>query len=189
MEVFSYRRKIWDEVLDFVKKVKGRTLDVGCGNGAVTKLLKNAVGVDISEKLLSEARRKSSNKFVKAKCEDLPFDDNYFDNVLLIAVLHNLKKVSRKKCLSEIHRVLKKKGKLFLSVWYKDHWVVKRQNKKLIRVFEKYRYGVNYLKWGKKKRYYYFFKRKELEDLLTSSGFVVKKFVKSKDNYFVECRK
>ena len=172
MEVFSYRRKIWDEVLDFVKKVRGKTLDVGCGNGAVTKLLKNAVGVDISEKLLSEARKKSSNKFLKAKCEDLPFDDNEFDNVLLIAVLHNLRKTSRKKCLFEIHRVLKKKGKLFLSVWCK------------------YKNGVKYIAWGKKsKRYYYFFKRKELENLLTSSGFVVKKFVKSKDNYFVECRK
>ena len=172
MVVFDYRRKIWDEVLDFVKKIKGRTLDVGCGNGAVTKLLKNAVGVDISEKLLEEARRKSSNKFLKAKCEDLPFDDNEFDNVLLIAVLHNLKKTSRSKCLSEIHRVLKKKGKLFLSVWCK------------------YKNGVKYIAWGKtSKRYYYFFKEKELRDLLTSSGFVIKKFVKSKDNLFVECVK
>ena len=172
MVVFDYRRNIWKDVLDFVKKIKGRTLDVGCGNGDVTKLLKNAVGVDISEKLLEEARKKSSNKFIKAKCEDLPFDDNYFDNVLLVAVLHNLKKTSRKKCLSEIHRVLKTKGKLFLSVWCK------------------YKNGVKYIAWGKtSKRYYYFFKRKELEDLLTSSGFKVKKFVKSKDNFFVTLKK
>ena len=189
MVVFDYRRKVWKEVLDFISKIKGRSLDVGCGNGEITKLLRNAVGVDISEELLEKARKKSDNKFVKAKCEELPFDCE-FDNVILIAVLHNLKKSSRKKCLSEIYRVLKKKGKLFLSVWCKNHWVMKRKDGKLVRVFEKCKYGDNYLSWGKKvKRYYYFFKEKELKDLLISSGFKIKKFVKSKDNYFVECRK
>lgn len=170
MAVFDYRRKIWKEVLDFIKTIKGRTLDVGCGNGDVTRLLKNAVGVDVSEELLETARKKSNNEFIKVGCEDLPFEDNEFDNVLLIAVLHNLKKTSRKKCLKEIYRVLKKKGKLFLSVWCKYK-------------------GVKYIKWGKVKRYYYFFEKKELENLLKSSGFIIKKFVKSGDNFFVECEK
>ena len=169
MVVFDYNRKIWKEVLKFISKIKGRTLDVGCGNGDITKLLKNAVGLDISSELLDKARKKSKNKFVLGKCEELPFDSE-FDNILLIAVLHNLKKTSRRKCLSEIHRVLKEKGKLFLSVWCKYK-------------------GVKYIKWGKEKRYYYFFKEKELKDLLINSGFVIKKFVKSGDNYFVECVK
>ncbi len=169
MVVFDYRRKIWDEVFDFIKTVKGRTLDVGCGNGDVTKLLKNAVGVDISEGLLEKAREKSDNEFIKAKCEELPFDDEEFDNVLLIAVLHNLKKGSMEKCLGEIFRVLKKRGRLFLSVWCKGK-------------------GIKYVKWGKEKRYYYFFKEKELKDLIEKTGFKIKKFIKN-NNYFVECVK
>jgi len=182
MVIFDYRRKIWKDVLDYISKIKGRTLDVGCGNGGVTKLIRNSVGVDVSFELLE----KGEGKFVQGKCEALPFKNKSFDNVLLIAVLHNLKEKNRVKCLKEINKVLKSKGKLFLSVWYKDHWVVKRKGKKLIRVFEKLKYGDNYLGWGKKeKRYYYFFKKKELESLLTSSGFKIKKFVKSGDNYFV----
>ena len=123
MVIFDYRRIIWEEVLEFIKTVKGRTLDVGCVNGEITKLLKNAVGIDISEELLEKARKKSENKFIKARCEDLPFENEEFDNVLLIAVLHNLKEDSRKKCLEQIYRVLKKKGRLFLSVGCKKHWL------------------------------------------------------------------
>ena len=170
MVMFDYKRKPWKEVLDFISKLKGRTLDVGCGNGSITRLIKNAVGVDISEELLELARKKSKNKFIKAKCEDLPFDNKEFDNVLLIAVLHNLKVSNRVKCLKEIHRVLKSKGKLFLSVWCKYK-------------------GVKHIKWGKTKRYYYFFKVKELTYLLENSGFIIKSFVKSRDNYFVSLEK
>ena len=158
MVVFDYRRKPWKEVLDFIKTVIGRTLDVGCGNGDITKLLKNAVGIDISEELLEKARKKSKNKFIKAKCEDLPFENEEFDNVLLIAVLHNLKKISRKRCLEEIYRVLKDKGRLFLSVWCKKHWILKKEGKKFVMVSEECKSGFNYLKWGEKReRYYYFF--------------------------------
>lgn len=160
--IFDYTRKPWKEVSNFIKKIKGRTLDVGCGNGNITKLIKNAVGLDISFELLKKAK----NPVVQGKCEALPFKKK-FDNVLLIAVLHNLKKDSRIKCLQEIRRVLK--GKLFLSVWCK------------------YKPGVKYVKWGKTKRYYYFFKEQELKDLLTNSGFKINNSVKSKDNYFLEC--
>jgi ubiquinone/menaquinone biosynthesis C-methylase UbiE len=171
MVVFDYNRKPWKEVLNFIKTLRGKTLDVGCGNGDITKLVKNAVGVDISSELLEKARKKSRNIFLKARCEKLPFEDKSFDNALLIAVLHNLKPINRKKCLKEIYRVLRKKGRLFLSVWCK------------------HKPGVKYIKWGKEKRYYYFFKEKELRDLLKSSGFKIKYLIKSGENYFAECVK
>lgn len=169
MVVFDYDRKIWIEVLDFIKTLKGKTLDLGCGNGNVTSLLKNSIGLDLSFELLNKSRIKSSNLFIQGRCENTPFKDKSFDNVLLIAVLHSLKDENRAECLREINRILKKNGKLFLSVWCK------------------YKPGVRYIKWGKVKRYYYFFKEKELKDLLTSSGFKILKFTKSKDNYFVKC--
>ena len=68
---------------------------------------------------VEKARKKSKNKFIKGKCEKLPFDSE-FDNVVLIAVLHNLKKTSRKKCLSEIHRVLKDDGTVMFTTPTKD---------------------------------------------------------------------
>lgn len=163
MVVFDYRRKPWKEVLDFIKTIKGRTLDLGCGNGNILRLLKNGVGLDISFELLKKAK----NPVVQGRCEKLPFKNKSFDNVLLIAVLHNLKKNSRIKCLKEIKRVLKKK--LFLSVWCKYK-------------------GTKYIKWGKVKRYYYFFREEELKKLLENSGFRILSFKKSGDNYFVEAR-
>ena len=48
----------------------------------------------------------------------LPFRDSCFDTMLLIAVPHHIpSEKERILTIKEIHRVLKKEGMLFLSVW------------------------------------------------------------------------
>ncbi len=75
---------------------QGRLLEVGCAWGRMFPLyLKYDLeisGVDISEAMISEAK-KAWNMHKNVKClqaspaEDLPFDDEYFDNLSCIAVL------------------------------------------------------------------------------------------------------
>ncbi|MBL7036446.1 class I SAM-dependent methyltransferase [Candidatus Microgenomates bacterium] len=95
---------------------KQKVLDLGCGDGLNTSILvkkgvKNIVGVDISSKLVKNAKSINPKiKFYKASAEKLPFKDNSFDVVLVDSVFHHLMGYS--KSLLEIKRVLKPKGRL-----------------------------------------------------------------------------
>ena len=92
-----------------------RVLDFGCGTGSNSLLLarRGAIvcGVDISHDLLALARQRLSRhgaalqtQFVVASAHDLPLEDESFDLVFGIAILHHLDLalVSR-----EVHRVLR----------------------------------------------------------------------------------
>lgn len=101
-----------------------RILDLGCGNGRLFELLKDKaieyVGVDNSEKLIDEARRKYPQAlFQAANALNLPFPDNYFDKIYALAILHHIpSKALRLQFLQEARRALKPSGTLFLTVWY-----------------------------------------------------------------------
>ena len=89
----------------------GNVLDLGSGTGASYYDLKkyNVVALDPDEAMLS------LNKFEKkvvGKSENLPFDDNYFDNIFCCFVLRNVENIN--KTFNEVRRVLKKDGKFIL---------------------------------------------------------------------------
>lgn len=101
----------------------GMVLEVGCGAcGIFTSYLgKNAsylVAMEIQEKHIKEAKERLSNfkniSLVRANALSIPFLDNCFDLVVCSQVLEHIKDDS--KVLSEIHRVMKKNGRLILSV-------------------------------------------------------------------------
>ena len=98
-------------------------LDVACGTGkqvfSIAKnnpYLKEAKGVDLSEKMLGIA--KSSNQilqnidFLKGDAQNLQFDDAAFDIVTISFGIRNLPDPSQG--LSEMFRVLKEGGKLLV---------------------------------------------------------------------------
>jgi len=125
-EKFSITRaKIWPE-FKFLKnlvKENQKVLDIGCGNGRFSELFSDSVkyiGVDISEKMLAIAKeRYPRRKFILFDGLNLPFADESFDLVICIAVFHHLPSEElRQVFLKEIKRVLKKEGKLVLTVWY-----------------------------------------------------------------------
>ena len=95
---------------------KQKVLDLGCGDGLNITILKkmgirNIVGVDISGKLIKEAKRLNPNvKFYTASSEKLPFGSESFDIVLVDSVFHHL--MNYEKSLLEINRVLNPKGQL-----------------------------------------------------------------------------
>jgi ubiquinone/menaquinone biosynthesis C-methylase UbiE len=74
-----------------------RLLDVGCGTGAAVRaaaeVVERAVGVDLSPKMLAEARERATGlpgvEFVEGDSEELPFEDCEFTAVLCTTSLHH----------------------------------------------------------------------------------------------------
>jgi ubiquinone/menaquinone biosynthesis C-methylase UbiE len=96
-----------------------RVLDVGVGTGFLSIMLAemgyNVVGVDLSEEMIKNARRKMDARGLKVRlevgdAENLPFEDGSFDAVVNRAVLWTIP--NPKKALSEWKRVLKPDGTL-----------------------------------------------------------------------------
>jgi len=111
---------------DFERRVRPlvglRVLDAGCGNGGISIAFTNSgaivEGVDVEEDLIAIARTEATNvgSSVHFTCYDgitLPFPDNSFDAVISVSVLEHVDKPVR--YLSEILRVLKPKGVLYLA--------------------------------------------------------------------------
>jgi ubiquinone/menaquinone biosynthesis C-methylase UbiE len=90
-----------------------RIADLGCGSGVFTDLLGrqgyHATGLDLSPKLIAQARTKYSGvEFLEGDVEQLPFPDQSLDGVLLSGLVHHLPDPAR--CASEVYRVLKRGG-------------------------------------------------------------------------------
>ena len=100
------------EVLIVKKFASGKTLDLGCGTGFHLPLVKDVIGTDISEGMLS--RVKSEKPVMQAKCEKLPFRNNSFDTVLCMFSVLNVCKHGI--TVKEMGRVLKPGGRAILSV-------------------------------------------------------------------------
>ncbi len=105
--------------LSFLKKVKNkRVLDLGCGTGIYTKILKRlgakVFGVDISPKMLEIAKSEVKGvEFKLGSVYSLPYKSNYFDIVLASLVVHYFENLD--KAFKEINRVLKKNGVFIFS--------------------------------------------------------------------------
>lgn len=126
VELFFMRHKLWQIDLNWFKdKV---CLDAGCGGGRFVVALarlgaKEVQGVDISREAIraTEERLKERN-LINARVQvasvlNIPFPDQYFDYVFCSGVIHHTP--NPYKAFSELVRVLKPGGKIFLSVYGK----------------------------------------------------------------------
>jgi ubiquinone/menaquinone biosynthesis C-methylase UbiE len=96
-----------------------RVLDVGCGSGGVIRQLArglgiDAVGLDPSPKMIDVARAEAGRwgEFLVGQAEQLPFEPESFDGVVMRWVVHHL---DRPAAFAEIRRVLRPGGRLVVT--------------------------------------------------------------------------
>jgi len=97
-------------------KPDARILDVGCGKAyllyELSRLLPQAeiVGFDISRHGLSDAKPEIKDRLFRYRAQDAyPWGDGYFDLVISLGCLHNLRLFELKRALEEVERVGKNK--------------------------------------------------------------------------------
>jgi SAM-dependent methyltransferase len=124
-------------------RINMRILDVGSGRSAVTNALCNfgdnkkwdVVGIDIAEglpKLYEEGKEKSPLVLLRMDARMMGFRDEVFDKVICISTVEHIgiqpthdfvsecDALGDVKALSEIFRILKKRGRAILTVPYED---------------------------------------------------------------------
>ena len=113
-----------------------KVLDAGCGGGRYSRLVAAAggyvVGVDRSRAVDAAAQlcRSLPNAFfVQADLLDLPFDDEEFDFVFSIGVLHHCPDPHA--AFRELARVVRPGGRLAVWVYRKNTWLQERLNEML----------------------------------------------------------
>ena len=115
---FQFLSPVVDEIDNHTK-----LLDIGTGSGkllqlAVSEKNVNAIGIDTSESMLTEATKKLKNKNVellKIEAADAyPFNDNSFDIITICNVLFNLNQNAIDHILNESVRLLKERGKIIV---------------------------------------------------------------------------
>lgn len=185
-EFSNTRQQFWKE-LEFLKEYAydgARVLDVGCGNGRLVDVFENVnlqyTGIDFSKELIAIAQTERAVKgtFIHADALALPFEDDTFDAVFSIAVLHHIpSKERRMQFVSEIHRVLKPDGKCILTVWNTLQWKflsthVTHAVKKLCGLSQ-LDFGDMILPFGKEKRqrYVHSLSKRSLQKILSKNNF------------------
>lgn len=163
----------------FLKRKKGKIIDLGCGTGRNLIPSKDIeyLAVDFSSGQLTHTKKyikenKINAKTLKSEADNLSkIKDNQFDYGLFVAALHCIEtKEKREKALNEFNRVLKPKAKGIITVWNSD-------DKRFSKV--KHR-GEIYMAWNDNHvphmRYYYLYEKQELKNLIKEAGFKILKF-------------
>lgn len=116
-QVQEHAQHSW--ILKNVKKENPeKILEIGCGFGRNLKFLirngispENLTGVDISKKMIKLAKSHVANSKVKvlvADAQELPFEDKYFDLVLIHGLFMHVAPKNIKSAVNEAIRVAKK---------------------------------------------------------------------------------
>ena len=229
------RKKPWRPLVFFLDHLKnkaytfkGIALDMGCANGRNFKLMgtppNKLIGLDISLKLLTIAKNNLNDinqysqyesNFIQLLLGDitsLPFRQNSIHTIYLIATFHHIKRKNvRKNSILQMYDLLKKNGKIILTVWRK--WQKKFRSdfflewlkrtftvkfKKQQKVIGLEEFGDKYVPWTLSEeqktynRFYHFFSKYELKKLLKIFNVIEFKITggpTERDNFFIFARK
>jgi len=117
----STKKYFVDVISGYISK-DDNVLDLGCGPGSflisTASLCKHITGVDISIEFVTTCNKtidemKIDNaKAVHIKPDTLPFEDNSFDALIMVDVIHHLEDIHR--TLKEAMRVVKQGGRILI---------------------------------------------------------------------------
>jgi SAM-dependent methyltransferase len=115
----SYWRYHRDQFLELLPSPGRQTVDIGCGEGRLTRHLKELghriVGVDASPSMVAAAREADPSMDIRvADAAALPFADNRADLAAAFMSLHNVDALAA--AVREIARVLTPGGKLCFAI-------------------------------------------------------------------------
>lgn len=170
------RYSYWDYVYNFLMSLNPNSvfLDLGCGNGKYLSVRNdlNMYALDNCEKLINIVNKKFS--LVKTFISDVsetPFEDNFFDSIISIAVIHHLATEERRlEMIKEIIRILKPNGKCLISAWATEQ----TETKTLLKATKINDSNDFLIPWEDKKnkkisqRFYHLFEKDEFEKLLSN---------------------
>ena len=104
-----------------------RVLDLGCGTGLelgeyyTLNPSAKVTGIDLSQGMLAELRRKFSDKDLKLICGsyfDVPLGENVFDAAVSVESLHHFTKEEKVALYSKLHTALKSNGYFILTDYF-----------------------------------------------------------------------
>lgn len=166
-----------EKVFNFIPK-GGRVLDLGCGNGRISKIIKEhgfeTYGMDINIAAIEFAQTQPDLAGIEFSVQDAmatDYADESFDAVIEQAVLACMEKIDRPIVLSEVHRILKHGGLLSIAEFGM------REDKK-----EKYEidalltgeYGTRIVRKGEPTEFRsHNFAKEELDSLIREAGFEI----------------
>ena len=179
-----------------------KVLDSGCANARLYPIIKEKgakyVGIDVSESLIDISKNLyPDGEFRVMNSLNMDFDDEVFDKVLSVSVLHHIPSDKlRKKYLLEINRVLKKRGLILLRV--QDLISNQKYRTLILKYFVLKLVGWNKMDFGDllipwkdgqgnilAERYFHCFSKKELKELFKKAGFDIEKvYYDGKDPFF-----
>jgi len=110
-----------------LKNISRTIVDIGCCSGSITEIIAKTlkkdtvIGVDVSDVFLNEAKKQPRQfQVIKADVLNLPFLNESIDVFILSSVLHEIYSYngftfkSCKEALSELHRCLRKGGRVII---------------------------------------------------------------------------
>ena len=163
-------------------------LDLGCGNGifyeAVQGMKISYLGADPAKQLIEIAKIRFPDASFKTIASDkLPFNDQSFDKVVCLSVLHHIPTDKyRIQLLKETLRVLKVGGKLIITVWNISDQMISwfQENKDQLKINNIDSEDIYYPfknEQGKTQvlRYLHCFDEEKLSRTLSEAGFLVEK--------------
>lgn len=163
----------WSWIISFLDSLNSDSLvyDLGCGNGRnMNHGSLKFIGIDNCENFIKICSEKNL-KVINSNITKIPLENNSADAIICIAVFHHLYSMqNRIDALFEMKRLIKKNGKILLSVWSIN------QPKKTRRNFKNY--GNNIVLWDNNngkifERFYYIFKLDEFKKLINKVGLII----------------
>lgn len=111
---YLVRKSLFNEVTKCSQYITGNILDVGCGSKPYLEQFTKSnsyVGLEYDSPILKEKKLDVDFTY---NGKDFPFEDNHFDSIVCFQVLEHV--FEPEQFIAEIKRVLKKNGRLLITV-------------------------------------------------------------------------